>query len=90
MDQHQTFAPGSSHRLASLPPASRFFQEMQRRNLHRSSSLPAPYLQDARFPQEPHCLDDSLGVIDLVDAPECIEPMPMSVQDIMMRDHLKM
>jgi len=90
MDQHQPFTSGSSHRSASLPPSSLFQQEMQRRELQRSSSLPAGYSHDNRFPQDSHRLDDTTGVIDLVDVPERIEPMPMSVQDIMMRDHLKM
>lgn len=91
LDQHQSYESGSPIRESSLP-ASLIQREFQRRQLHRSSSLPetSTHHQDSRFSnQDPHRLDESTGVIDLVDAPERIEPMPMSVQDIMIQAQLK-
>jgi hypothetical protein len=91
LDQHQSYESGSPIRASSLP-ASLIQREFQRRQLHRSSSLPetSTYQQASRFSnQDPYRLDESTGVIDLVDAPERIEPMPMSVQDIMIQAQLK-
>ena len=85
MNQHQPFPSSAAHRSNSLPISS-----YHRGEIHRSCSLPTRYPQETRFSQEMHRLNDTTGVIDLVDAPERIEPMALSVGDIMMRDHVKM